>query len=118
MILKKSQYDIYPLYTIREVADKAKTIVSLNVQAGEAWTIAGDMSMLAESNVHNIVCFQPFGCLATHVAGKGVRRRMERAYPQLKMLFLDIDPGDSKVNIFNRIQIFLQSQHTQTQRIN
>ena len=111
-LLKKLKIKIRPLETIREIAQKAAKMISLNIQAGEGWTIPGDVGLLAESGVKSIVCLQPFGCLATHIAGKGLRKQMYAGYPDIDILFLDIDPGDSKVNIFNRLYIFLDKRST------
>jgi len=102
-------HHVEPLHTIREIAKKAEKIVSLNMQAGEGWSIPGDVSFLAESGVNHIVCMQPFGCLATHIVGKGMKKEGMRMYPGINILYIDIDPGDSKANIFNRLHIFLQT---------
>jgi predicted nucleotide-binding protein (sugar kinase/HSP70/actin superfamily) len=108
-IVNELRYKVEPLHTIRKIAEKAEKIISLNMQAGEGWTIPGDVALLAEAGVKNIVCIQPFGCLATHIVGKGMRKEMLRIHPNINMLYIDIDPGDSKVNIFNRLSIFLQT---------
>ena len=108
-IINKLRYKVEPLHTIREISQKAKKIISLNMQMGDGWAIPGEIALLAEFNVKNIVCMQPFGCLATHILGKGMKKEISRIHPDVNVLYIDVDPGDSKVNILNRLHIFLQT---------
>ncbi|MCL5019423.1 MAG: hypothetical protein M1426_02955, partial [Patescibacteria group bacterium] len=54
-----------------------------------------------------IVCLQPFGCLANHITGKGISRRLQQRYPQANLLFLDMDAGQSEVNLLNRLDLLV-----------
>jgi len=116
-IMKEFRHTVEPLHTIREVAEKAEKLINLNVQSGEGWTIPGGIALLAESGVKRIVCMQPFGCLAAHIVGKGIKKEITRIYPDVNILYIDIDPGGSKANIFNRLHIFLQTtRHDKTEQ--
>ena len=67
----------------------------------------------------NVLCLQPFGCIANHVIAKGVQKRLQEKYPQLNLLFLDADAGVSEVNFFNRMHFFVnhaRSAHSQMQQ--
>ena len=92
---------------IREIAQKAREIISLNHQYGEGWLIAGEIASFAQNGVNNVLCLQPFGCIANHVVAKGVQNRMKALYPDLNLLFLDADAGVSEVNFFNRMHFFV-----------
>jgi predicted nucleotide-binding protein (sugar kinase/HSP70/actin superfamily) len=96
-----------PYHDIQEIARKAQEIVSLNHQYGEGWLIAGEIASFAKEGVNNVLCLQPFGCIANHVVAKGVEKRMKELYPQLNLLFLDADAGVSEVNFFNRMHFFI-----------
>jgi predicted nucleotide-binding protein (sugar kinase/HSP70/actin superfamily) len=84
-----------------------KQPLSLNHQYGEGWLIAGEVASLAHDGVQNVLCIQPFGCIANHVIAKGVQKRLQEIYPQLNLLFLDADAGVSEVNFFNRMHFFI-----------
>ena len=60
-----------------------------------------------KDGVPNVLCLQPFGCIANHIVAKGAEKKMRELYPQLNLLFLDADAGVSEVNFFNRMHFFL-----------
>ncbi|MHC1783436.1 MAG: hypothetical protein AB9891_11905 [Anaerolineaceae bacterium] len=96
-----------PHHAIRDVAHHAQEILSLNHQYGEGWLIAGEIASLARDGITNVLCLQPFGCIANHVIAKGVQKRLQELYPDLNLLFLDADAGVSEVNFFNRMHFFI-----------
>lgn len=59
--------------------------------------------------MNEILCLQPFGCIANHIVAKGVEKRMRELHPQLNLLYLDMDSGAGEVNLFNRIHFILQA---------
>jgi predicted nucleotide-binding protein (sugar kinase/HSP70/actin superfamily) len=97
----------HPHTNIREVAAWAKEILSLNHQYGEGWLIAGEIASYVRAGVNNVLCLQPFGCIANHVIAKGVQKRLQEKYPHVNLLFLDADAGVSEVNFFNRMLFFI-----------
>jgi predicted nucleotide-binding protein (sugar kinase/HSP70/actin superfamily) len=94
-------------HDIQDIAGKAQEILSLNHQYGEGWLIAGEIASFARDGVPNVLCLQPFGCIANHVIAKGVQKRLKEKYPRLNLLFLDADAGVSEVNFFNRMHFFV-----------
>jgi predicted nucleotide-binding protein (sugar kinase/HSP70/actin superfamily) len=96
-----------PHAAIKSVAALAEEILSLNHQYGEGWLISGEIGDFAREGVNNVLCIQPFGCIANHVIAKGVQKRLKEKYPQLNLLFLDADAGVSEVNYFNRLHFFI-----------
>ena len=97
----------HPHPDIREIASWAQEILSLNHQYGEGWLIAGEIAAYVRSGVPNVLCLQPFGCIANHVIAKGVQKRLQEQYPAANLLFLDADAGVSEVNFFNRMLFFV-----------
>jgi predicted nucleotide-binding protein (sugar kinase/HSP70/actin superfamily) len=95
-----------PTHYISHVAEKASQVLSLVNQYGEGWLIPGEIGSLVESNVKNILCLQPFGCLPNHIVAKGIQTRLKAQYPDMNLLFLDCDAGTSEVNFFNRMHFF------------
>lgn len=96
---------------IYELVEYAKPIVSIGNQTGEGWFLTGEMIELLHTNVPNIVCTQPFGCLPNHVVGKGVIKELRKRYPQANIVAIDYDPGASEVNQLNRIKLMLSTAH-------
>jgi predicted CoA-substrate-specific enzyme activase len=96
-----------PAHPVREVARAASKMVSLTHAYGESWLIAGEIGAMCESGIRDIVCLQPFGCIANQVTARGVARRMKLVHPELNLLFLDLDASMSEVNYFNRLHFFV-----------
>jgi len=69
--------------------------------------IAGGIGSLVDDGIPNVLCLQPFGCIANHVTAKGVEKRLRQHYPELNLLMLDNDAGVSEVNYFNRMHFFI-----------
>ena len=104
----KSKHFTPPAH-IRDLVEYAKPIVSIGNQTGEGWFLTGEMVELIHSNVPNIVCCQPFGCLPNHVVGKGVIKELRHQYPESNIVAIDYDPGASEVNQLNRIKLMLST---------
>jgi len=96
-------------YDLRELAAAAGRVTSLANQAGEGWLLPAEMIAMARNGIEDIICLQPFGCLANHVTGKGVEKRLKSIYPRLHLHFLDMDAGTSEVNIINRLHLMLET---------
>ncbi|MBO5237416.1 MAG: 2-hydroxyacyl-CoA dehydratase [Lachnospiraceae bacterium] len=101
---------------IQELAEYAKPIVSLGNQTGEGWFLTAEMVELIKSDVPNIVCCQPFGCLPNHIVGKGVIKELRAAYPDANIVAVDYDPGASEVNQLNRIKLMLSTAQKNMQK--
>jgi len=101
-----------PSHDIKHLAQLASDLLSLNNQYGEGWLIPAEIASLSRQNINHIICIQPFGCIANHIVGKGMENKIRHYYPDVNLLFLDFDPGTSKVNILNRLHFLLQKNHT------
>lgn len=99
-----------PAY-IKDVAEKARQIISLGNQCGEGWLLTGEMMELIDSGVENIVCLQPFACLPNHISGKGMIKPLRKYNPLTNIAAIDYDPGASNVNQLNRIKLMMATAH-------
>ena len=104
--LEKSKHFTAP-GNIQELAEMARSYVSLGNQTGEGWFLTGEMLELISEGVDNIVCTQPFGCLPNHIVGKGVIKELKRHHPEANIIAVDYDAGASEVNQLNRIKLML-----------
>ncbi|MCC6395741.1 MAG: 2-hydroxyacyl-CoA dehydratase [Bacteroidetes bacterium] len=94
--------------TLRELSSRASRVLSLADQFGEGWLIPAEISSLAEEGVNNVICLQPFGCIANHIVAKGIEKRMRDLYPGLNLLYLDMDAGAGDANLHNRLHFMMQ----------
>ena len=82
-------------------------IIGLGNRMGEGWFLPAEMIELVVHGYENIVCTQPFGCLPTHICGKGMIHKIKDLYPESNIVPVDYDPGATKVNQENRIKLML-----------
>lgn len=103
--------DRFPMFTQLSSYEDTKPLVdgliSLGNRMGEGWFLPGEMIELIRNGYNNIVCTQPFGCLPTHVCGKGMIHKIKEMYPMANIVPIDYDPGATKVNQENRIKLML-----------
>jgi len=88
-------------------AEAASEILNLSNQFGEGWLIAGEVAHYARKGINKVVCIQPFGCIANHVVAKGIEKRIKEFYPDMNLLYLDIDGGVADVNLQNRLHFMI-----------
>ena len=94
---------------IGNLSRHSKDVVTLVDQFGEGWLIPAEIGAFAEDGVNNVVCVQPFGCISNHIIGKGVEKALKAKYPDLNVLYLDMDAGSSEVNLYNRLNFIVRS---------
>ncbi len=103
--------DRYPVFTQLSSYENTKPLVegliSTGNRMGEGWFLPGEMIELVKHGYSNIVCAQPFGCLPTHICGKGMIHKIKQMYPKANIVPIDYDPGATRVNQENRIKLML-----------
>lgn len=107
--VKKRFKHYRPNHYIGSLAKKARNIVNLVNQFGEGWLIPAEIGAFVEEGVNNVVCVQPFGCISNHIIGKGIEKALKMKYPNLNVLYLDMDAGSSEVNLYNRLNFIMRS---------
>ncbi len=88
---------------------RSSDVVTLVDQFGEGWLIPAEIEAFVDEGIHNVVCVQPFGCISNHIIGKGVEKSLKVKHPDLNVLYLDMDPGSSEVNLYNRLNFIVRS---------
>lgn len=91
----------------KEVIACADECIHRGAKMGEGWLLTGEMIELIHSNVNNIVCCQPFGCLPNHIVAKGMMRKIKDRYPMSNIVAVDYDPSATSVNQENRLKLML-----------
>jgi len=100
-------------HDLRELAEITDNVVSLANQFGEGWLLTAEMIAMLREGTSNIVCLQPFGCIANHITGRGVENKLREMFPLLNLLSLDMDAGASEVNILNRLHLMVNDAREQ-----
>ncbi len=111
-MMSQFKLPVMPTHTANELAIKAEKVINLSNQAGEGWLLPSEVVAMAEAGINNIISLQPFGCIANHIVAKGVANKFLKLYPDLNFLPLDMDSGNSNVNIQNRLAFFIHSTKT------
>jgi predicted CoA-substrate-specific enzyme activase len=107
-IIAKTRQKTPAIHRIRHLADKAERIIDLINQYGESWLIAGDIGSFIDDGISDVICLQPFGCIANHIIAKGMEKKMKETYEGLNILYLDCDAGSSEVNAANRLDFLVR----------
>lgn len=94
-------------HDLRELSEITGEVVSLANRFGEGWLLTAEMIAMLKEGVGDIVCLQPFGCIANHITGRGMEKKLKEMYPHLNLLSLDMDAGASEVNILNRLHFMV-----------
>jgi len=103
------RHTVTPIHNIRDLAKLAEPMLNLVNQYGEGWLLPAEVAAMVKSGINNVICLQPFACIANHVVAKGLTKRMKDMYSDLNMLLLDMDSGSSEVNIQNRLEFLVRS---------
>ena len=99
----------HPAESIYKKAEYASEVLDTVNQFGEGWMIAAEVACYARQGINKVVCLQPFGCIANHVVAKGIEKRLRKLYPEINILYLDIDGGMAEVNLQNRLHFLVES---------
>jgi predicted nucleotide-binding protein (sugar kinase/HSP70/actin superfamily) len=118
IVLKDFRY-YAPKHSIHDLAKYADEAVNLATHYfGEGWLIAGDILSFAKDGISNVLCLQPFGCLANHVVARGIENKLKELQPNLNILYLDIDAGISPVNLHNRLYLLIKNSQKEVKELN
>jgi predicted CoA-substrate-specific enzyme activase len=101
----------HPVESIYAKAEYASEILDLTNQFGEGWALTAEIAGYARNGIDKVVCIQPFGCIANHIVAKGIEKRLKKFYPDMNLLYLDIDGGMAEVNLQNRLHFIIDEQN-------
>lgn len=98
----------HPVESVYAKAEYAAEILTLSNQFGEGWSIPAEIACYARSGINKVVCIQPFGCIANHIVARGIEKRLKKFYPEMNLLYLDVDGGMAEVNLQNRLHFLME----------
>jgi len=86
-----------------------KNILTTAIQFGESWLLPLEVMTMAQRGTKYVVALQPWGCISNHIIAKGMYKKIKKEFPDLSFLALDFESGSTNVNIFNRLELFLNA---------
>ncbi|NLY06944.1 MAG: 2-hydroxyglutaryl-CoA dehydratase [Spirochaetales bacterium] len=104
IVRKQGRFEVPSSY--HQMKKNASGLLDYGVKMGEGWLLPAEMLDLAKSGTMNIVCTQPFGCLANHIVAKGMIRSVS-AMTGANIVAIDYDASATEVNQENRIKLML-----------
>lgn len=87
--------------------EKAKGYVSYQCSVGDGWLIGAEFANHALNGYDRIICGQPFGCLPSHVCGRGLYPAIKRKLPDTQYVSVDYDTNGTDTLVKSRIRLLL-----------
>lgn len=81
----------------------ASQIISDGYNIGDGWLIAGEIMDLIQQGYDRILILHPFGCLVSHVGGRGIIKKIKTLYPQVRIQSIEFDYEQSRALRESRI---------------
>lgn len=94
--------DCYDLFK-----EKAKGYVTYQCSVGDGWLIGAEFANHALNGYDRIICGQPFGCLPSHVCGRGLYPAIKRKLPDIQYISVDYDASGTDTLVKSRIRLLL-----------
>lgn len=88
-----------------EIQAASRIVMPEPVSCGCGWLLSGQVLGWWDRGIANIAHASVFGCLAGHVVGQGVLKRIRGACPGINVASVEYDPGTSAVNQVNRLKL-------------
>jgi len=86
---------------------KAEGYVTYQCAIGDGWLIGAEFANHALNGYNRIICGQPFGCLPSHVCGRGLYPAIRRKLPDTQYISVDYDSSGTDTLVKSRIQMLL-----------
>ena len=84
--------------------------VPFSCTIGDGWLITAELAAWAQAGCKKAVCAQPFGCLPSHVCGRGLYASLQRKLNNMQLVSVDFDASGSDVMVKSRIQMLLDNR--------
>jgi hypothetical protein len=104
---------LYNEYLNRHIAQQIKAggcvpvFPPLQLVLGSVAPLEDLLPWVVNSGIRDVLFVQSFGCLSSHIHGRGAMKQLKAAYPDCNITFIDYDPGASPINQENRIRLAL-----------
>lgn len=86
-----------------EMRKKSVDILSEYYNIGDGWLVMAEAMHMIEQGYDKILIVHPFGCLVSHVAERGVLKKLRQLYPHANINTIEYDYDQSKTLRESRI---------------
>lgn len=87
--------------------ERAAGYVTYQCSVGDGWLIGAEFANHALNGYNRIICGQPFGCLPSHVCGRGLYPAIRRKLPDTQYISVDYDSSGTDTLVKSRIRMLL-----------
>ena len=98
-----SNYHFKPDGSFYDIKKPAGKIIDEYYNIGDGWLITAEAIDLIKQGYDKILVVHPFGCLVSHVGGRGVIKKLNTLYPQAKVSSIEYDMDQSNTLRESRI---------------
>lgn len=104
----------------RAFKETAASVTDFGCGMGDGWLIAAEIADHAAGGCRRILGVQPFGCLPSHVCGRGLYASLARHLPGVRLVSVDFDASGTDVMVKSRVRMlvddeaFFQARGTKT----
>ena len=110
MITALREYDFYTLDEFEIMKKEAQGYVNYNQTIGDGWLIGAEAIAHIKHECPKVLGMQPFGCMPNHTCGRGIYPAISRAFPESRIVSIDVDPGAAKDNVYNRVMMLVNAK--------
>lgn len=107
MTEKLKENGFYSMDAYDEFKKKAEGYVTYQCSIGDGWLIGAEFANHALNGYNRIICGQPFGCLPSHVCGRGLYPAIRRKLPDTQYISVDYDSSGTDTLVKSRIKMLL-----------
>ncbi len=97
--------------------EKAEGFVTYQCSIGDGWLLGAEFVNHAKNGYNRIICGQPFGCLPSHVCGRGLYPALCRKLPGTQYISVDYDASGTDTLVKSRIRMLLDFAREDLQEI-
>ena len=107
MINAMESYGFFSLPPYLQMKKEAHGYVNYNVRNADGWLIGAEAVGYIKHGVDKVFAAQPFGCMVSHCAGRGLYPSLTRKLQKGHIVSADVDSSASKLNYYNRLLMLI-----------
>lgn len=88
--------------------ENAWAYLSRELQVADGWLMGGEIVGHIQSGCYRVLAAQPFGCLPSHVCGRGQYAALARKFPQARLVSVDLDASGTPSQVYNRVKMLIE----------
>ena len=110
MLDELHQAGFFTLPALPDLKREAAGIVSFQDVVGDGWLIGAEcVGYIRHCAERKVLAVQPFGCMANHIAGRGIYSSVARAAGGM-IVSVDVDASGSRISAYNRARMLIDAE--------